>query len=121
MKRKDVYKLIDGERDYQDALPPSRSDGNQRSVGDYITMMGHYYNKLLAAWTDNPADEQALDVMRKIGGIAVHCMEDHGAPERAITEAVDAMMKARNTSKKIKKAKKTGLSFPFPQYTVTKT
>jgi hypothetical protein len=84
MKREDVYKLIDGEREYQDQLPPSRTDGKPRSVGDYLTMFRHYLNKADEAWTDNPGDWQALDVVRKLGGIAVHCMEDHGAPPRKI-------------------------------------
>lgn len=82
--RKAVYQLIDGERSYQDSLPPSRTDGVERTVGDYITMMGHYYNEMVKAWTVNPGNDQALDVMRKIAGIAVHCMEDHGAPPRTV-------------------------------------
>ena len=39
-------------------------------------------DKANEAWSMNAGDEDALDVVRKIGGIAVHCMEDHGAPER---------------------------------------
>jgi hypothetical protein len=80
--RPQVYDAIDTERAYQDALPPTRTDGVPRSVGDYVTMMQHYQAKLVAAWTENAGDEQALHVMRKIAGIAVHCMEDHGAPHR---------------------------------------
>lgn len=82
MTRKDVYKLVDGERAYQDKLPAIRTDGKKRSVGDYVTMLQHYQNKMVEAWTLNAGDEQALDVMRKIAGIAVHAMEDHGAPPR---------------------------------------
>lgn len=82
--RERVYDAIDSEREYQDMLPPTRTDGVSRSVGDYVTMMQHYQSKLVAAWTENAGDEQALDVMRKIGGIAVHCMEDHGAPLRKL-------------------------------------
>ncbi len=78
-----VYAAIDTERDYQDRLPPNRTDGVPRSVGDYTTMMQHYQTQLVAAWTTNAGDDQALHVMRKIAGIAVHCMEDHGAPPRA--------------------------------------
>jgi hypothetical protein len=80
--RRSVYKAIDRERDYQESLGPDRSDGNQRSVGDYCTMLSSYTAKLIAAWTDNPGDTQALDVFRKIAGIAVHCMEDHGIVDR---------------------------------------
>ena len=83
MNRSEVYSLIDGERKYQDSLGESRRDGSPHSVGDYVTMMQHYQTKLVAAWTDNAGTEQALNVMRKMAGIAVHCMEDHGAPPRA--------------------------------------
>jgi len=86
MKRNDVYKLIDGERDYQDELPASRTlkydNGSCHTVGDYVTMLSHYTNKAVEEWTLNPGDDAALNIMRKIAGIAVHCMEDHGAPER---------------------------------------
>lgn len=82
MLREDVYKLIDGERDYQDNLGSDRTDGVFRTVGDYITMLQYYQTQLIEQWTINPGCEQALNVMRKIAGIAVHCMEDHGAPKR---------------------------------------
>ena len=82
MKRENVYKLIDGERDYQDSLAPSRTDGSRKTVGDYITMLQYYQTKLVEAWTVNAGTEEAKEVMRKIAGIAVHCIEDHGAPPR---------------------------------------
>lgn len=81
--RAEVYAAVDGERDYQDNLPPTRSDGGDRSVGEYVLMLNHYVRLANAAWTDNPGDAQALEVVRKIAGIAVHCMEDHGAPARS--------------------------------------
>ena len=80
--RERVYQAIDGERNYQDSLDETRTDGTDHTVGDYVTMMQHYQNELVRAWTLNAGDAAALEVMRKIAGIAVHCMEDHGAPER---------------------------------------
>ena len=80
--RDEVYDAVNSERDYQDRLGSDRTDGRNRTVGDYITMLQHYQGALVDAWTLNPGDEQALEVMRKIAGIAVHCMEDHGAPHR---------------------------------------
>lgn len=84
MERKEVYHLIDGERDYQDNLGPDRKEVKElpHSVGDYTTMMTHYQAELIRVWTLNAGDRQSLEVMRKIAGIAVHCMEDHGAPGR---------------------------------------
>ena len=86
MKRDDVYKLIDGERDYQGSLGPDRTDGSNKSVGDYITMMQYYQQKLVEAWTFKAGTDAASDVIRKIARIAVHCMEDHGAPPRKLED-----------------------------------
>ena len=81
--RSEVYAAIDGEREYQERLGPDRTDGNAKSVGDYIVMLDYYVLQAKAAWTNNPGDSFALDVIRKIGGIAVHCMEDHGVVKRS--------------------------------------
>jgi len=113
MNREDVYKLIDEGREYKDNLPPSHTDGEPHTVGDYITMLGYYYTRLQEAWTVNPSDEQALDVMRKIGGIAVYCMEDHGAPRRAIPGDVGEVMTAKK-AKKLKADDDIDVSWPFP-------
>lgn len=80
--REYVFSAIDSERDYQDNLPVARTDGSQHTVGDYVTMLQHYQTKLVEAWTMNPGSVEALHVMRKIAGIAVRCMEEHGAPRR---------------------------------------
>lgn len=87
--RAEVYAAFDSERDYQDNLKKDRTsnptDGTRsidHSVGDFVTMMQHYQNNLVEAWTTNPGDQAAMDIMRKIGGIATNCMEQHGAPKR---------------------------------------
>ncbi len=89
-QRSAAYRAIDSERDYQNNLKADRAefptDGTRsinHSVGDFVTMMQHYQTELVAAWTKNPGDAPALDTMRKIGAIAVNCMEQHGAPRRA--------------------------------------
>ncbi len=86
--RYQVYEAIDGERAYQDniiAKDPARHDATvdaDHSVGAYLTMLDAYVRKAQDAWTDHGGHDKALDVIRKIAGIAVHCMEDHGAPHR---------------------------------------
>ena len=84
MIRDEVYSLISGERDYQDVLGASRTAGKPHDVGSYLTMIRTYVTRAEEAWTNNPGDEAALDQIRKIAGIAVHCMEDHGAPARTV-------------------------------------
>ena len=80
--REEAFEAINSERDYQDQLPPTRTDGVERTVGDLVTMMNHYTQRLNEAWTMAPGDDKALGVMRKLAGIAVNCMEQHGAPRR---------------------------------------
>lgn len=91
INRQYVYLAIDSERDYQDFLKKDRTsnptDGTRsidHTVGDFVTMMQQYQNNMVAAWTNNPGDEEALHVMRKIAAIAVNCMEQHGALHRSI-------------------------------------
>jgi hypothetical protein len=85
MKRPDVYLAIDGERDYQDAMkvgPDGRTDGRQKSVGDYLTLIRVYSAKADSAYGGSPGDAPALHEIRKIAAIAVQCLEVHGAPSR---------------------------------------
>lgn len=84
MTRDDVYRLIDGERDYQDSLGPDRREPSElpHSVGDYLVMLDTYLRKAKDGWTNNPGVTPALEQIRKVAAIAVHCMEDHGAPPR---------------------------------------
>jgi hypothetical protein len=85
--REEVYRAVDTERNYQDSLGPSRCEfesGAMRhhSVGDHLVMLHEYVKRAFEAWVNNPGDQQALEVVRKVAGIAVRCMEYHGAPTR---------------------------------------
>jgi hypothetical protein len=76
--REEVYKVIDGERNYQN----TKWAGHSHEVGAYLTMMRNYMTKAEYAWTDNNGELPALDVIRKIAAICVHCMEENGIVER---------------------------------------
>lgn len=87
LTRNEVYKAIDSERDYQDKkgkdLGWGHGQGAQNhSVGDYITMLQAYTNKLHETYVSSVGDEQSLECIRKIAGIAVSCMEKHGVNPR---------------------------------------
>lgn len=84
MERAKVYELINGERSYQDTLPPSRTDGSSKTVGDYLVLLDVYIRRAKDDWAGNAGYEQSLDEIRKIAGIAVRCMEEHDAPARSI-------------------------------------
>lgn len=84
--RADVYLVIDGEREYQQAHTLDDPMRPAFTTGDYITMMRAYVDKLAAAWAFNPgvAPDDVLHNMRKIAAIAVQCMEVHGAIPRDV-------------------------------------
>ena len=82
MTRKNVYKVIDEERNYQDKLGSDRTIGKSHDVGSYLTMLETYCRQARDSWTYNAGDQPALISIRKIAAIAVHCMEDHGAIPR---------------------------------------
>jgi hypothetical protein len=84
--REEVYRAVDSERDYQDSLGPDRTEltsaDRHRTVGEYLTMLATYLREAQDNWTRYAGDAKALASIRKIAGISVHCMEDHGAPQR---------------------------------------
>lgn len=89
MKREDVYKLIDGERDYQDTQWPEQaaedSDARALSIGEDILLMEEYIANARTSWSvERRPETGALDIIRKIAGIVVRCMENHGAPARKL-------------------------------------
>lgn len=96
MDRHTVYAIINTERDYQDRLGADRTVGDQKHVGDYLTMMRAYMAKADEAWTFNAGDKKALEEIRKIAAICVRCMEEHGAEPR-MTTVVETFSSSNNT------------------------
>jgi len=84
MKREDVYKLIDGERDYQDKMGSDRTDGSDKAVGDYLTLLRSLCYKADMAYYDNAGNNSALDNIRKLAAVAVRCMERYDTPARQV-------------------------------------
>ncbi len=86
VNRDEVYQAIDSERDYQDSLWRAKHDPsftNPLTIGEFLTLIDVYLGKAQAEWAVEPKPElNALGVVRKIAGIAVNCMEQHGAPQR---------------------------------------
>jgi hypothetical protein len=84
--REQVYAALDSERDYQDAnWPQDGRDGapNPLTIGEFLLLIEEYAAKARFEWAKEKKPEmKTLDVIRKIGSIAVNCMEQHGAPRR---------------------------------------
>lgn len=77
--REEVYVAIDSERDYQETLP--RNDVKKQTPMEHLAIIRRICRDLEDAWYDT-AGQPPLDYMRKIAGVAVRCMEQHGAPLR---------------------------------------
>jgi hypothetical protein len=86
MERDNVYKRIDGERDYQDKTWVARRtlDGTpdeEKPVAEWINYIEYHLSK--AKEKVYHLDTQAaLAEIRKVAALAVRAMEIHGAPER---------------------------------------
>jgi len=84
--REEVFAAINSERDYQQQVWAG-ADGeidNPLTPGEFLTLIRVYLRKAEEAWTveDGMPEPNTVDIVRKIAGIAVNCMEQHGALTR---------------------------------------
>lgn len=86
VSRQEVYSAIDSERAYQNRQwqePEQEGVPNQMGIGEFVLLVEEYAMKARASFCVEKRPEiGALNIMRKIAGIAVNCMEQHGAPHR---------------------------------------
>lgn len=87
MKREEVYKLIDGEREYQDkrwlSTPGSRHV--HHTPEEWLVYIEDYVNEAKHLMAREPYDDcesRAMGIMRKIAAMAVCAIEQNGAPAR---------------------------------------
>jgi hypothetical protein len=84
--RNEVYAAIDTERAYQNNLwPQDNRPGvpNPLTIGEFLLLIEEYTTRARAEWTaEKKPEEKTLHFIRKIAGITVNCMEQHGAPHR---------------------------------------
>jgi len=88
MKRTEVYKLIDGERDYQDKKWGSESNSrhSNHSIEEWLMYIEDYLNEakhILTREFYNECDQKSMNIMRKIAAMAVCAIEQHGADARS--------------------------------------
>jgi hypothetical protein len=85
--RTEVYAALDSERDYQDQKWGIPEDPSFPTVTEFLTYMRDYTEEALHILSREPvpeADQTALHNVRKVGALAVACMEQHGAPKREV-------------------------------------
>ena len=78
-RRNGVYDAIDSERTYQDNL--ARNDVKEQTPMEHLSIIRRICRDMEDAWYDK-SGQPSMDYMRKIAGVAVRCMEQHGAPVR---------------------------------------
>lgn len=86
LSREAVYSAIDSERDFQEALEDKKGWQKKKKVGEWLVLLNHYVAVANKTWCTTAGEEPTLNVVRKIAGIAVHCMEENGAPRRDMDE-----------------------------------
>lgn len=78
-----VYKEIDKERDYQDSFSSTTNHKGAPTIEAELIMLDHYLTLAKQSWvTSYGNDLPPLDIIRKIAGISVRCLEQHGCPSR---------------------------------------
>lgn len=82
-KRYKVYKIIDGERDYQDSKWGVQTD-RAKPTESFIVYMKAYLDQAVKDISFNSGDAKALDTLRKVVSLGIACFEIHGVPERTI-------------------------------------
>ena len=81
MKREDVYKLIDGERDYQDkrwSYWTTETGGVHTSACDWLVYMNDYIQEAMHFVSRNgdpEAKDFAMENIRKVAAMGVAAME----------------------------------------------
>lgn len=86
--RQEVYDAIDSERAYQDSRwnESTTTSGGHHSISEWLAYITDYVQEaqhILARTPKQDADPKAIEIVRKVAGMAVKCMEEHGAPRRA--------------------------------------
>jgi hypothetical protein len=88
MKRAEVYKLIDGERDYQDkrwSVDTTDSGGKHSSPVEWVAFMEDYLAEakhILSRNSVSVSYPKAMDIIRKVTALGVASMEQIETPAR---------------------------------------
>jgi len=80
--REHVFDCITSEREYQDKTVQKWNHKGHPPIAAELLMMEEYLLKARTAWCNTRDDAETLDVLRKIAGIAVRCLENYGAVPR---------------------------------------
>ena len=77
----EALNALKGEREYQDKLWGPTLEGGKHSVSEYILFMQNYLREaedIVCRIAAPKCGEDALHIIRKVGAMAVACMEQNG-------------------------------------------
>ena len=94
MERSEVYRILDGERDYQDEKWTLSNIENgipdeEKSLGEWLSFIQFHVNKSREILNFEGRSEKALDELRKLTTLGVVALEMLGCPERETTTNKD--------------------------------
>lgn len=90
MDRKEVYEIIDSEREYQrlswgDVQPDGTIVERKKDVESFLLYMEDYLHNCRVYVSHEPNNKLALEHLRKVIALGVHCLEQHETVKRDIS------------------------------------
>jgi hypothetical protein len=82
LTRQEALARLDQERDFQDDNAKAKNFGDRHSPAEFLALLQAYQQDAFLAYRGSSGNDQLLAIIRKIGGLAVACIEEHGCPER---------------------------------------
>lgn len=89
VEREVVYKVLDGELNYQVKKWEDQYNDDDWSIGDWLIFIERYVER---AKSNIGYPTQALCEIRKIAALGVKCLMHHGAPTRTEEKAVKLLL-----------------------------
>lgn len=81
--RQEVYAAVDSEREYQNRLWPGQyGESKKHELDAFVLYIAGYTNRLIDKASSTDDVTERLNFVRKVAGLCVACMEQHGAPHR---------------------------------------
>ena len=80
--KENIFEKIISERDYQDHFCTMNNMPLQPTVEGELVMLKRYIDKTFDIWIKSSNDLATLSEIRKIAGISIRCLENHGCPKR---------------------------------------
>lgn len=82
MQREEIYKILDGERDYQEDRWGGEDHNRKHEIASWILYMEHYLTQAREIASMNGDETLALDKIRGVVAMGIACFEIYGVSAR---------------------------------------